>query len=181
MKNSPRLFRSCRLICSVPRLLRLAVCALWLVGLAGCSKPTCEITGKFTYKNKPIVCGTATFVGPDGMSQTADLDTDGKYTVKGLPPGHIMVGILSQDPARPLDPRKGSNAGPADEPIEDTGRKPIAETQVKIDLKDKSNWAEPNVDRSKWIPLPRKYVFAHTSGLSVDTHAGANEKDFNLE
>ena len=39
---------------------------------------------------------------------------------------------------------------------------------------DRSNWAEPNVDRSKWFVLPKKYERVDQSGITVEIKTGLN-------
>src|SRR5262245_49758043 len=77
---------------------------LLLGGLAGCGPGVCDVAGKITYRGKPVVCGSVIFVGPDGMTKVANLNPDGTYLVTGVGVGRAQVGVISQDPARPLNP-----------------------------------------------------------------------------
>jgi hypothetical protein len=136
-------------------------------GLAGCgaSSQPVDVSGKVTYQGKAVVCGTVTLVDPGGNAKSGNIGPDGTYTVKGVSPGTVKVAVMSLDPARPLNP-----LGAAGEGTDDTARAPAAAPAVT----DRSNWTEPNVDRSKWTPLPKKYEYAHTSGVTVDVKAGEN-------
>ena len=61
-----------------PWLLALAIC--W-----GCAKsgelPTAPVTGKVTYKGKPVPNGTVMFVPEKGPAATGEIGTDGTYTL----------------------------------------------------------------------------------------------------
>lgn len=153
-------------------------CAAVLVlgGLSGCSRGVGDASGKITYRGKPVVCGSVTFVGPDGITKSGRINHDGSYTVSGIGSGHVQVAVMSDDPARPLDPYKAakSHGKAVTEPIDDSGRDPDAGRAIASPPSDKSNWAEPSVDRSKWFPLPKKYELVGTSGLTVELKAGPN-------
>jgi hypothetical protein len=163
---------------------RLLVVLPFLALASGCSPGVCDVSGKVTYQGKPVVCGTVIFVGPDGMTKAANINQDGTYLVKAVGVGHARVGVVSQDPARPLDPYKAEKTHGKDavEPTDDSGRDPNAGRVFKNPPADRSNWTEPNVDRSKWTPLPRKYEYVHTSGLTVDLKSGENsDVELNLQ
>src|SRR5262245_48665591 len=164
--------------------LRLMIVLPLLALAGGCSPAVCDVSGKVTYLGKPVVCGTVIFVGPDGMTKAANISQDGTYRVKGVGVGHARVGVVSQDPARPLDPYKAERTHGKDavEPTDDSGRDPNAGRVFKNPPADKSNWTEPNVDRSKWTPLPKKYEYVPPSGLTVDLKGGENTGiDLNLQ
>src|SRR5262245_45622540 len=136
-------------------------------GLAGCgvSSQPVDVSGKVTYQGKPVVCGSVTLVDANGIAKSGNIGPEGTYIVKGIAPGTAKVAVISLDPARPLNPLGAAGAG-----TDDSGRAPAAAPAAT----DRSNWTEPNVDRSKWTPLPKKYEFAHTSGVTVDVKAGEN-------
>jgi hypothetical protein len=169
-----------------PRRRRAAVLSLLvplLLSLAGCGPGVCDVGGKITYRGKPVVCGSVIFVGPDGMTKAANLNQDGTYMVKGVGVGRAQVGVISQDPARPLDPYKAerTHGKEAVQPIDDSSRDPNAGRVFKNPPNDRSNWTEPNVDRSKWFVLPQKYEYVHTSGLAADLKPGMNTVDLDLQ
>ncbi|HTK78499.1 MAG TPA: hypothetical protein VL371_24785 [Gemmataceae bacterium] len=144
-------------------------------GLSGCgvlSQPV-DVSGKVTYQGKTVVCGTVTLVDATGVAKSGNIGPDGTYLVKSVMPGKTKVAVISLDPARPLNPLGAAGAG-----TDDAGRAPAAAPAVT----DRSNWTEPNVDRSKWSPLPKKYEYVHTSGLTVDLKSGENTGvDLNLQ
>jgi hypothetical protein len=119
----------------------------------GCSNAPSEATGTVTYKGNPVVCGAVIFVGPDGMTKGANIEKmTGHYHITDVGSGPVQISVVSNDPAEPLDQEKPSN--PKD---------PL-----------KVNWSLPEVDRSKWAPLPKKYELIHTAGLTAVLKPGLN-------
>jgi hypothetical protein len=173
--------------CSKLRPRRLAGPAFLFIlfgNLAGCGAGVGDVSGKVTYLGKTVVCGTVVLVGPDGMSKTGTIGPDGTYTVHGVGAGRAGVAVFSLDPARPLDPYKTAQThGKAvAEPPNDADRNPDAGRVVASAPNDRSNWAEPDVDRSKWFVLPKKFERVDQSGLTIDIKAGANVGvDINLQ
>src|SRR5262245_22418655 len=145
---------------SMPILARLLT-ALAALSAAGCGLARCDVSGKVTYQGKPIVCGCILLVGVDGLPITANLSSDGEYDAKRVPVGKIEVAVYSLDPARARDPEKARGS--------------------EGDLLDKSNWMNPEVDRSKWFPIPRRFEMVQTSGLTAELKRGQNTANFDLE
>jgi hypothetical protein len=104
------------------------------------------------------------------------LRPDGSYEAHGVPVGTNVVTIYSLDPARPLDPRKGVELS---EDGLDVGARPAPKTKTKPG--DRSNWTNPDVDRSKWFPIPPKYERPDLSGLTRELKKGTNQVDFDLD
>lgn len=157
---------------------------LWLllaiVGAAGCGTARCDVAGKVTYQGKPVVCGCVVFVGGDGLPITANLAQDGGYAAKEVPVGKVQVAVYSLDPARARDPeaeqRKRRSGGEASD-----SEAPGPPAAAPADPTDKSNWMNPEVDRSKWFPLPRHFQAIQTSGLTATLNRGPNAVDFDLK
>jgi hypothetical protein len=146
--------------------------------LSGCGVSRCDATGTVTYKGKPVVCGAITFFGSDGIPVTAAFRQDGSYEAHGVPVGMNVVTIYSLDPARPMDPRFGVQIGDSDV---DAGAKPAAKKAPPAKPGDRKNWMNPEVDRSKWFPIPQKYERPDFSGLSRELKKGMNQVDFDLD
>jgi hypothetical protein len=144
--------------------------------LSGCSAGIGDVSGTVTHQGKKVVCGSVVLAGPDGMTKVGAINPEGTYTVKGVGAGRVRVAVFSLDPARPLDPyRAAKTHGKAEaEPPADADRNPDAGRVVAHAPADRSNWAEPNVDRSKWFPLPKKYERVDQSGLTFEIKAGEN-------
>jgi hypothetical protein len=154
--------------------LYVAVCAILV---SGCGVQRCDVTGTVRYKNKPVVCGAVVFFGADGIPITADIRQDGSYTAHNVPVGTVNVAVYSLDPARPLNPELGVDLGDSDSDASGAKRK----RSGKKGAGGKSNWTNPDVDRSQWFPIPQKYERPDTSGLVRQLVAGRNQVDFELE
>src|SRR2546425_1254655 len=92
------------------RAARLVLVAIFLVSLIGCGTRVGDVSGKVTYKGRPVVCGSVVLVGPDGMTKVGAINQDGSYVVKGVGAGRVGVAVFSLDPARPLDPYKAAQS-----------------------------------------------------------------------
>jgi hypothetical protein len=152
--------------------------ALLAVLLSGCGVSRCAVSGVVKYRGKPVVCGAVTFFGSDGIPVTAALKSDGTYEATGVPVGAVRVAIHSLDPARPLNPEIGVNLG---EGGLDAAADPRAKKKPAGKPGDRSNWSNPEVDRSKWFPIPAKYERPDLSGLTRELRRGTNQVDFDLE
>ena len=101
-------------------------------------------------------------MGVDGLPITANLTQEGDYDAKEVPVGKVQVAVYSLDPAHAARPRKERGA-------------------AEGVLPDKSNWMNPEVDRSKWFPIPRRFEMVQTSGLTADLKRGQNTVNFELK
>jgi hypothetical protein len=146
--------------------------------LSGCGVSRCDVSGTVKYQGKPVVCGAITFFGSDGIPVTAALKPDGGYEAKGVPVGSVQVAIHSLDPARPLNPEQGVDLG--GEGV-DAAADPRVKKKPPGKRGDKSNWSNPEVDRSKWFAIPPKYERPDLSGLIRELHKGTNQVDFDLD
>lgn len=163
---------------NVARLTLLTAVGLLMAGgLTGCGARRCDVAGKVTYQGKPIVCGCVVIVGTDGVPITANLNQDGTYEAKSVPLGRAEVAVFSLDPARPRDPEQGARRGDLD------GDAPAAPQGAAAKAKpgDRSNWMNPEVDRSKWFPIPKKFEQVQTSGLKAELHKGDNVVNLDLQ
>src|SRR6185437_7966498 len=73
-------------------------------------KPTAEVSGIVTLDGKPLADGTLTLHGAGDKTHTAAIK-DGKYDLKGVPPGTYQVAVKAKDakagvPARYADADK---------------------------------------------------------------------------
>ncbi len=79
---------------------RIRVLAAWLIlsalvlPLVGCSEPekTAKVSGKVTYKEKPVPGGTVTFINDKGKIGSATIESNGTYSSSNVPYGHVKVG-----------------------------------------------------------------------------------------
>lgn len=95
-----------------------------LIGISGCGgKSGATVAGKVTYKGKPLRCGSVilriterdTF-GSGGSKQRyiGAIEPDGTYTILDVPQGKMKVGVISRDPSKASEPKKGETAPPVE-------------------------------------------------------------------
>jgi hypothetical protein len=120
--------------------------------VAGCQSRG-NVSGKVTYKGKPLVYGTVLFVGHDGGSVQALIQRDGTYSAPGLAIGEAQVAVNSPNPkiigamANWKDPKK----------------KP------------------PPLEVPGWFEIPALYGDVGTSKLTYAVKGGANAFDIELK
>ncbi len=135
-----------------------------LVALSGCGSGGATVTGKVSYKGRPITSGSVIVRNADGTAESGVILPDGTYTVAGVKPGHVQIGVFSPDPARarsilkPSEPRvkespKGANAV-------HTSRKTTT---------------------PGWVPLPRSLGDPEKSGMACDVTSGDVRFDLDLK
>src|SRR5262245_9299438 len=109
--------------------------ALLALTAVGCGRRG-NVSGKVTYKDKPLVCGTVLLHGRDGLRQ-GNIEPDGSYTVLDVASGEARVAVNSPNP-KSIDVYPGKK-----------GKK-----------------AEPYPDAPGWFPIPKEYEKIETSGLT---------------
>lgn len=129
--------------------------------LTGCGggKPTGDLSGKVTYKGKPVVLGTVTVYDSEKKAYQGGID-QGSYTVKNVPEGSVEIIVMSPNPG-----------GTADAIAEDPRR-------PKRDTRPGEEKAAPVVG---WMALPKKYEDTKTSPLKTTVKAGPNPFDLELK
>lgn len=143
----------------IPRLRRAMVWFLFLsLATSGCSKGWGEVSGKVTYKNLPLPCGTIQFQGSDGIPYPATIKSDGTYTAR-VPEGQAKVLIQCRDDRQLAEFLKQASAA-------GRGGKNRPATEV----------APGSVPT-----LPDRYGNWKTSGLKVTITRGENTHDFDLQ
>jgi len=113
-----------------------------------------DVSGKVTYKGKPLAFGTVQFEGSDGGLRQGNIETDGSYFVSGVATGEAKVAVSSRNP-------KSSDFIP----IQREGQKK----------------PPPPPDRPGWFPIPEKYEAPYKSGLTYVIKGGANTIDVELK
>lgn len=166
------------------RLVRTACAAAFsilVLHLTGCGGGVGEVSGKITYKGKPVVYGTVGYVGSDGLPRSARINPDGTYTVKDVASGEAKITVVSELPAQGQakgagragrqdntpgalkDPRLG-----ADEPGVGLGRGEVAEV------------VDPEVAK-KWFPIPPELGDVAKTKLRFTVRKGPNTNDIQLD
>jgi hypothetical protein len=132
-----------------------------LAGATGCAKPEGDVGGKVTYKGKNLEYGTVTFLSSDGGSYQADIQSDGSYSLKGVPAGPARVAVACIDP-KGLEEHKKL--------VEDNRNK------LKGNMKGTVTF---NAD--KYAVIPKRYRDADESGLQLDVKGGQNVYNIDLK
>jgi hypothetical protein len=112
-----------------------------------------NVSGKVTYKSKPLVYGTVLFVGSDGGSVQAKIESDGSYSARGLAVGEAQVAVNSPDP------------------------KIIG---INTNWKDPAKKPPPLVVPG-WFAIPTQYESPSTSKLTYPVKGGSNVFDIDLK
>lgn len=142
---------------------RFVAAFLAVSALTGCGGPyTGTVSGKVTYKGKPVEDGWVLFTHPDGRYAKAAIQTDGTYSSSEVPGGpEIKVAVYSQAPSLQIPPGTllpGGSRAPAN---------PTYMESVKKNLRH--------------VKLPDKYRNGATSGLSLTVNRGSNQFDIPLD
>jgi hypothetical protein len=122
---------------------------------AGCGPSKAEVTGKVSHNGKPVVYGSITLIGSDGVVYSSEIKEDGTFAIAGVPTGPVKIGVSSPNP-KPPEAAKASG---------------------KDDLGgfSRGNRRPPPVPESvvrAWFPIPEKYGDPMTSGLTETVSRG---------
>jgi hypothetical protein len=136
----------------------VAVAMLFLA--SGCSSKT-TVSGKVTYKGKPVVWGTVSIIAKDNIQYAAQINPDGTYTIPNVPTGPAKFAVSSPNP-------DGTARGG-----------PAAANGGAGDRGSGGEGGPPNPPAGTWFPLPEKYTDPLKSGLAGTI--GSGPFDLNLE
>jgi hypothetical protein len=64
-----------------------------LVPLVGCGEPQASLSGKVTFKNKPVTGGWVIFINEAEKHDRAQIKPDGTYSSTTVPIGNLKVGV----------------------------------------------------------------------------------------
>lgn len=142
---------------------RLALSLAFVSGLTGCGGGpyTATVSGKVTYRGKPLEDGWVAFVHPDGRFAKAMIQPDGTYSSPEVPGGQVKVTVISEPTPPPLPPGARLPGGT---------RVPPNPTYMEA-VKKALNHAR----------IPDKYRNPDSSGLSLTVNRGSNQFDIPLE
>jgi len=123
-----------------------------------------EVSGKVSFKNKPLPGGRVTFVTTKwGFSGSANIDENGQYNGK-FPVGDVLIAVDN----RMLEPPK----------VEKGKKKKQAPTNPPLKLPGNDTVPPP---KGKYVKIPDKYADASKSGLSFKVEKGTQTHDINLD
>jgi hypothetical protein len=142
------------------RVAGLALGAL-LAGLAaaGCGPAKGDVAGKVTFNDKPVVTGTVSFLGADGLLRSGNIQPDGTYRVTGVGAGPAKVAVISPNPW-------------------DEYQK-LVKIQKSKEAADKI--PPPTIDKKDWFAIPKTYESPEQSPLSFTVKGGSNSYDIPLQ
>lgn len=125
-----------------------------LAAAAGCSGGKSTLSGRVLYNGRAVLVGSIIVVGADGVAVVGRLDDNGEFTVGGIRPGEVRVGVSSPTPVQQAGFRRPGR-GPA---------KPLI----------------PPPPAPGWFPLPGHLADPGTSGVLLSLASGRNRMDIDL-
>ena len=138
-----------------PRLHRLPgswlLIGVFAVLMGGCGGKTGELTGRVTFQNKKLQQGTVLVAASGGSMHSGVIQSDGTYTIPGIPVGPAKIAVNCPDPR-----------------------------EVKV-IPRKKEEKRAAVDVSKWTAIPEKYADPKESGLSTEIRPGSNTFNIDLK
>jgi hypothetical protein len=153
-----RVFSSLTIVMQ-PRTRTAFFLALGIV-ISGCgsSGKTAAVTGRITYKDKPVAKASVSFTPAEGATPAANgiTDEDGGFTLStfgindGALPGNYRVAVIARGPDRP--PRPGEMGS-----------------------------GMPGEMMPGEAIIPTKYFARDSSGLTYEVKPGKNQADFDLK
>jgi len=138
--------------CSLRRL-RVGVAVLLAFAATGCARQG-DVSGKISYKGKPLVWGTVQFEGSDNLLRQANINSDGTYTVRGVAVGQSKIAVSSINPQS------------SDFQTRQVEGRPPPKPRPKV---------------QGWFPIPDKYDAPYKSGLVYTVKRGENTYDIELQ
>jgi hypothetical protein len=143
-----------------------------LLAAAGCASKG-DVSGKVTYKGRPLKGGTVIFTTPGKGSVPAPIAEDGSYTAAGVPAGAAKVAVETQSlaPAKPQGPM-GFMKGPPK-------MKAPKESDLPEGAHGPMSGAPPKADTKRYVPIPEDYGDPDKSGLTLKVTGGP--QTFNID
>jgi hypothetical protein len=126
-----------------------ALLILFVVGCGGHG----DVSGKVTYKGKPLVWGTVQFEGSDHLIKQGNIKSDGTYTIRDVAVGEAKAAVSS------INPRSSDFQGRQIE-----GRPP----------------PKPPPEVKGWFPIPVEYQDLSKPKLAYPIKSGQNTIDIDL-
>ena len=128
----------------------IALLTLVVVGCGGRG----DMSGKVSYKGKVLVFGTVQFEAADKTFKQANIDSDGNYSVPGVPVGEARVAVSSANP-QSSDFQRLVRGEQKPQPLP----KPVP----------------------GWFPIPTDYADINKARLTYTVKSGPNTYDIDLK
>jgi hypothetical protein len=149
------------------------VCALLpvvLVVLASGCGDSGNVSGVVRYKDGPLKFGTVQVRGSDGVVHATLIDSEGNYTISGLPSGPATVSVTCRDQREVDQTQKLAGRGPS--PTPRTGSLVARTTPPGKGEARKV---------AEWSLIPVSYADFDKSGLNYTVRSGSNQFDIDLK
>src|SRR5262245_32889412 len=96
----------------------ITLCLLGFV--SGCGPSGGTVSGKVTYRGKPVTMGHVTMIGSDNVQYVGDITSEGTYSIPHVPGGPVKITVSSPNPniaqrARAIGPGPRGGAGDLEE------------------------------------------------------------------
>jgi len=129
-----------------------------MAGCGGSSSGTAAVSGRVTYKGKPVANANVSFTPAEGASRAATglTDANGRFTLgtfstsDGALPGNYRIGVIARGPDRPPKPGETGSGMPGEMMPGDP-------------------------------TIPTKYFAPNTSGLTHEVKRGRNHVELDLK
>ena len=125
---------------------RVAVLGLLLIACGCSSRGT--VSGKVTFRGKPVVWGTVSVIASDNVQYAAQITSEGTYSIPNVPTGPAKFAVSSPNP-------DGTARGG-----------PAAANDGAGDRGSAGEGGPPNPPPGAWFALPEKYNDPLKSGLT---------------
>jgi len=143
----------------------LAAALVFSAAAAGCSG-TGTVSGKVYVGDKLVTGGTVQFVAKNGITRSAQIGTDGSYTVEKVPVGPAKI-VVDNSALKPQQqPGSHGNTPPSDLPPE-AANSPM--------------YGGGGAQKGKWVPFDDKYTNPATTELELDVVKGDQEFEIHMK
>lgn len=165
----------------IVRYLGSVALSILVIQLAGCSGGVGDVSGKVSYKNKPVVFGSVSFVGSDGIPRSARINPDGTYTVKDMAVGEAKITVVSDLPAEPSQ-AKGGRGGRRELEVPSDGPRDVRreESPPGLGRGEVAEAIAPEV-RKNWFAIPAELGDVTRTKLRFTVRKGPNTHDIVLD
>ncbi len=136
------------------------VFALSVFAVTGCGSGKADVTGTVKYDGKLVTHGTVVFVDKSNLTHGADIQSDGTYSLAGIPAGEVRMYVYDRTPGTTTGGSRPDTAG--------GGRRGAVAT------------TGANAERPPASVLPEKYGDVTTAGLTTTLKSGKNDYNFDL-
>jgi len=93
--------------------LRVLLLGVIFVPLGCGQKQKATVSGTVTYKGTPLTSGTVTFYGSDNQVVSGSIDTNGAYSIAGVPVGPAKISVITPPAPSPKQVKGGVPGGDA--------------------------------------------------------------------